>query len=153
MKKNYAFTLIELIIVIAILGILSSLITGNFITSLKKGRDTKRKSDLDQIQKALEMYYEDNNKYPLGIPFRGELCHPTGGCATQNYMFNIPQDPKTGYTYFYETDGNGTYYKIYSYIENDQDIGPGVDQNGYTDTDCESSKECKFGLSSSNVKL
>ena len=150
MKKNYAFTLIELIIVIAILGILSSLISGNFITSLKKGRDTKRKNDLDQVQKALEMYYEDNNEYPATVPFPGELCHPTGGCSTQNYMFNIPQDPKTDYTYFYESSDQ-TYYKIYSYIENDQDEGPGVNQVGYG-VSC-GSDNCKFGLSSSNVKL
>jgi len=149
MKKNYAFTLIELIIVIAILGILSSLISGNFITSLKKGRDTKRKNDLDQVQKALEMYYEDNNLYPPAVNFGVDLCHPDG-CLTQNYMFNVPQDPKTGYNYFYESSDQ-TYYKIYSYIENDQDEGPGVNQVGYG-VSC-GSDNCKFGLSSSNVKL
>ena len=44
MKKG--FTLIELLIVIMILGVLAALITGNFFTSLKKGRDAKRKADL-----------------------------------------------------------------------------------------------------------
>lgn len=150
--SKLSFTLIELLIVIAILGILSSLISGNFITSLKKGRDTKRKSDIEQIQKALEMYYEDNNKYPLTVPFREELCHPDG-CPTQNYMFNVPQDPKTGYNYVYDSDG--TYYKIYSYIENKQDEGPGVNQAGYgIGIICgPSSEQCKFGVSSPNISL
>ncbi|PIP15252.1 hypothetical protein COX47_00635, partial [Candidatus Roizmanbacteria bacterium CG23_combo_of_CG06-09_8_20_14_all_35_49] len=54
-----AFTLIELLLVIIILGVLATLIIGNFFTSLKKGRDARRKGDLEQIQRALEMYYED----------------------------------------------------------------------------------------------
>jgi len=58
------FTLIELLLVIIILGFLTSLIAGNFFTSLKKGRDARRKGDLEQIQRALEMYYEDNRAYP-----------------------------------------------------------------------------------------
>jgi prepilin-type N-terminal cleavage/methylation domain-containing protein len=69
MKKS--FTLIELIIVIAILGILAALISGNFITSLKKGRDAKRKSDFEQIKNALEMFYEDKKHYPSSLQFGG----------------------------------------------------------------------------------
>ena len=47
------FTLIELLVVIMILGILAALISGNFFTSLKKGRDARRKADLEQLQRAL----------------------------------------------------------------------------------------------------
>ena len=56
MMNKKGFTLIELLLVIIILGVLSALITGNFFTSLKKGRDAKRKADLEQTQRALEMY-------------------------------------------------------------------------------------------------
>ena len=48
------FTLIELLLVIIILGILAALISGNLINSLVKGRDARRKSDLQNIQKAVE---------------------------------------------------------------------------------------------------
>jgi len=75
------FTLIELLVVIIVLGVLAALISGNFFTSLKKGRDAKRKADLEQIQRALEMYYEDKKAYPtFTFPFGGKLCenYPCG---------------------------------------------------------------------------
>ena len=71
-----AFTLIELLIVIIILGVLAALITGNFFTSLKKGRDAKRKADLEQVSRALEMYYEDKKAYPDSLTFGSSLPDP-----------------------------------------------------------------------------
>ena len=62
MKKG--FTLIELLVVIAILGLLATVGLSSFRTSQLKGRDSKRKSNLSQIQKALEMYYNDYGQYP-----------------------------------------------------------------------------------------
>jgi prepilin-type N-terminal cleavage/methylation domain-containing protein len=58
------FTLIELLVVIAIIGLLATLATVSFSGSTKKARDAKRKSDLIQVQKALELYYDDHNAYP-----------------------------------------------------------------------------------------
>ncbi len=79
--KRKGFTLLELVIVIVLLGILSALISGNFITSLKKGRDSRRITDLEQIQKSLEMYYEDQKAYPTlaiapGLPFGSTFTEP-----------------------------------------------------------------------------
>ena len=59
------FTLIELLVVIAIIGLLSTAIMGPVQTGLKKGRDTRKISDLTQIQGALLQYAGDNNgTYP-----------------------------------------------------------------------------------------
>jgi len=66
-QKNFGFTLMELLIVIAILGLLATIGLGSFRTSQMKGRDAQRKSDLSQIQKALEMYYNDYSGYPAAI--------------------------------------------------------------------------------------
>jgi general secretion pathway protein G len=57
MKKG--FTLIELLVVIAIIGMLSALLVPNFMGARERARDAQRKSDLKQIQKALEMYRQD----------------------------------------------------------------------------------------------
>ncbi len=156
-KKNHtkssSFTLIELIIVIVIFAILTALIVGNFITSLKKSRDTKRKGDLNQIQKAVEMYYEDNKRYPSALKTDGDkLCHPDG-CDTKVYMYKVPVDPKTKEEYYYLTDSQGSYYKLYSYIENPLDQGEGVKQDGYPETTCFTTQLCKYGVSSPNVSL
>lgn len=168
MKK--AFTLIELMIVIAILAILASLISGNFITSLQKGRDAKRKGDLQQIQKALEMYYEDNREYPeaggtvgeLDLNGGTDLCHPDG-CDTKIYMAKLPKDPtsKCAYYYVHKTalDSNGEGYELYSAIENTNDVGEGIkltdegvqDASGYG-SNCNGTGSCNciYKISSPN---
>ena len=58
------FSLIELLIVIAIMAILGSLALGAFSTARKQGRDTTRKADLAQYKVALEQYYTANGSYP-----------------------------------------------------------------------------------------
>jgi len=150
MKKS--FTLLELLIIIMILGILSALISGNFINSLKKGRDARRKADLEQIQRALEMYYEDKRIYPTGLNFGGKLCE-TSNCslAEKTYMQKVPQDPVSSYSYRYQSDG--TYYWLFSCIENNLDQGPGVKQTGYSGINCGDCGTCKYGISSPNTTL
>jgi prepilin-type N-terminal cleavage/methylation domain-containing protein len=61
MKKIKGFTLIELIVVMAILAIITGGLLGNFVNSQKKGRDARRRSDLKQVQNALEAYANDHN--------------------------------------------------------------------------------------------
>lgn len=161
MRKS--FSLIELMIVIAIMGVLAGLITGNFISSLKKGRDARRKTDLEQLQRALEMYYEDKKSYPTAFPnptyfpFGGQFCevHP---CPTTSkiYMQRVPVDPAIGNNYVYQS--TGTDYKLYSCIENSLDISSGIkigadgnqDVNGYG-ISCGRCGNCKYGISSSNI--
>lgn len=59
------FTLIELLVVIAIIGLLSTAIMGPVQTGLKKGRDTRKISDITQVQGALLQYAGDNSgAYP-----------------------------------------------------------------------------------------
>ena len=147
MKKVKGFTLIELMIVIAILGILAAMIMGNFFNSLKKGRDAQRKADLSNIQKAVEMYYEDKNAYPLSLTFGNKLCE-TDTCASGGkiYMQKLPNDPISNYHYDYNSDG--TYFNLYSFIENENDQGQGVSTNGYTNG-C--GNKCRFTITSPNI--
>lgn len=60
-KGLQGFTLIELLVVIAIIGLLSTAIMGPVQTGLKKGRDTRKISDVTQVQGALLQYAGDNN--------------------------------------------------------------------------------------------
>ncbi len=151
MNKKKAFTLLELLIVIIILGVLSSFITSNFFTSLKKGRDARRKGDLEQIQRALELYYEDKRIYPTEISFGQSLTDTETG---KIYMNKIPNDP-SGNSYHYESDG--TYYKLYACLENNQQILPYVSNptNFGCNNVCKGSEgnnvSCIWGVSSSNT--
>lgn len=147
MMKKDGFTLLELLLIIIILGVLAALLSGQFITSLKKGRDAKRKTDLEQIQRALDFYYEDNRVYPsagtgvgqLDLENGTNLCHPSG-CDTKTYIYKLPQESKSGciygYVHYGPASANGEGYGLYSTLENRQDEGPGADQNGYNDTTC-----------------
>src|SRR3990167_9188554 len=88
------FSLIELIVVIAIIGVISGLLLPNFMGARERARDTTRKSDLKQLQKALEAYRQDQN--PVAYPtVNGGSGNALGTCAgqlgsTTVYMVKIP---------------------------------------------------------------
>ncbi len=153
-RESKGFTLIELLVVISILGILAVLISGNFFTSLKKGRDTRRKADLEQVQRALELYYEDKKAYPIttALAFNSPLTDPVSG---KIYMQKVPNDPVSGKNYEY-ISASGSDYKLFACLENNQQILP-YESTGYSLTcgDCKNQAGgtvvCIWGVSSSNV--
>jgi len=66
-KLQAGFTIIELLIVIAIIGILATLVLTNFQGAQARGRDTVRNSDINAVFTKLEEYYTNNqNQYPAG---------------------------------------------------------------------------------------
>ncbi len=160
-SESNGFTLIELLVVIIIIGILAAVITGNFFTSLKKGRDARRKEDLGQIQRALEMYYEDKKAYPtaaasVGFPFSAKFCE-TSSCAGEKiYMQKVPNDPTGGQSYLYISD-DGKSYQLYACLENNQQVLPYTTNNSSLSCPimCKDksgdSVECRWGVSSSNT--
>lgn len=62
--KNKSFTLVELLLVIAVIGLILSIVSVSWIEVRKKSRDAKRLSDMRKIITALELYYENNGRYP-----------------------------------------------------------------------------------------
>ncbi|NTU72950.1 type II secretion system protein [Candidatus Roizmanbacteria bacterium] len=151
------FTLIELMIAIAIMGVLSALVSGQFVTSLIKGRDTQRKEDLHQIQTALEMYYEDNKVYPTSLPWTREFC-ASDPCQTGNkkYMLKIPNDPinKSNTSIKYNYVSNGAEYQLYTCLENNQITPmPITPPAGGCSPKCGNppTTSCNYGVSSSNI--
>lgn len=105
-KKGWvsAFTLIELLVVIAIISSLSAILVPNFMGARERARDAQRKSDLKQIQKALEMYKQDQNP-PAYLPtanFAG-ISGTTWSSGTTVYMNKVPEDPN-------RTPSNDYYY-------------------------------------------
>jgi len=64
-KSQQGFTIIELLVVISIIGLLSSIVMYATVSARVKGRDAKRVQDLQVIAQALDMYYQDNGTYPV----------------------------------------------------------------------------------------
>jgi len=84
------FTLIELLVVIAIIGVLSTLAVIALSSARTKARDSKRMSDLKQIATALELYFNENNTYPLDITPGNSLVSPDN---LTTYLSKIPSNP------------------------------------------------------------
>jgi len=123
-KKNFikkwqsGFTLIELLIVIAIIGVLSALLMANFVGIRQRSRDAQRKSDVRQIQSALEFYRSDAGIYPLTASMAS--CGGALLLSGVTYMSKIPCDPSTGTAYTY-TSAAGSTYTLRACIENGND--------------------------------
>lgn len=63
-KSQQGFTIIELLIVIAIIAILAGLVLNNFQGAQAKARDTQRTNDVNNMHSKLEEYYNENEGYP-----------------------------------------------------------------------------------------
>ena len=132
-KVHKGFTLIELVVVVAIVGLLATAATITYSKSQAKARDTRRAEDLAVIKDALKMYYQQHYSYPHendscsitinGITgsFDSSNCNGIGDWkvnATQNlaiydnlvsngFIKSMPKDPINDfdYEYFYEPFG------------------------------------------------
>lgn len=107
------FTLIELLVVIALIGIIAALAMIALGAARQKSRDSRRLSDLKQIQSALELFYDGNNGYPattsILLADNNHSCLstsgflPAGSCTTT--LLDFPKDPAGGY-YYYSSSGD-----------------------------------------------
>jgi prepilin-type N-terminal cleavage/methylation domain-containing protein len=108
-KKTSGFSLLELLIVIGIIAVLIGVGVVSYSTAQRKSRDSKKKSDLQSIQNALEQYYS-----VCGFEYPDPVSNavPTIGCASPAtiIMSEIPLDPKTGTDYV--MTGGGTTYTV-----------------------------------------
>lgn len=146
LMSKRAFTLIEVLTVIAIIGILASITGYVYNSAMKRSRDTTRKTDLDTIKNALEQYYLDNRLYvpltisganqaPLATKYQLERYYTANskiGGLVPHYISTLPTDPryKSGsttndakdYTYFPKVEdaahvGKVTSYFLGAYVE------------------------------------
>ncbi len=81
-SKQKGFTLIELIIVFAMIGILVGLALPQFKTSMTKAHESAMKENLFQLRKLIQQYYMDKGKYPLTLQ----------ALVDENYLYKIPPD-------------------------------------------------------------
>jgi type II secretion system protein G len=65
--RTQAFTLIELLIVVAIIAILAAIAVPNFLEAQVRSRVSRVKSDLRSLATAWEAYHVDNNQYPPDV--------------------------------------------------------------------------------------
>lgn len=119
-KNTNGFTLIELLVVISIIGLLSSVVLSSLNAAKSKARDTKRATELQSVQIAMELYNNDYGHFPAenaglyanqSINANGIIGEGSGlDTLLDPYMPDIPVDPmgpgNASYNYYY--DGNST---------------------------------------------
>ena len=173
MRGNKGFTLIELIVVIGILSILAAglLMILNPFNQFQKATDARRKSDLAQIQRALEVYYQDHGQYPsntsayqMSDPTLGTINWGQKWCTNSScsgfYMNVVPQDPAyPASTYVYYSP-DGQHYYLYANLSrgsldpqacNGGNACTSLSQSGFPPATACGGSGCNFGVTSPNT--
>ena len=113
-KNRKAFTLIEMLIVIVIIGILAAALVPRLVSVQGRARDTKRKADLSQIGTALAIYKTDNSLFPTN----SGSAHKLNGLLS-GYMSAVPTDPSAdGSTVLVPELNSATGYGYYAIARN-----------------------------------
>lgn len=101
MKKNSGFTIVELLIVIVVIAILASITIVAYNGIQSRARDSVRSSDIEQVKKAVELYYVDNGSYPsVGTDNTGYNLPTLATALVPKYMAVLPTDPLGGSNYY-----------------------------------------------------
>jgi general secretion pathway protein G len=109
-KQDAGFTLMELMIVMAIIGVLAVVAIPKFTAAIKMAREAVLKEDLHVMRAAIDSYTMDKQKAPQSLE----------DLITDGYLKAIPEDPMTHTKDSWVTDSNGALYSI------DQ-TDPGID--------------------------
>lgn len=135
--------------VIAIIGVLASIVTISSLEAGKQSRDEKRQADIRSLQGAVELYKNKYGRYPVGCNGADNWSGQVGtdfacGGSDGQYIVGLapefisvlPLDPKPGsgeYGYAYVTNSNGSVYKIISM--NSVESGPVTDAHKFASCD------------------
>lgn len=118
-KQDAGFTLVELMIVMAIIGVLAVVAVPSYISALKHAREAVLKEDLHVLREAIDSYTMDKQKAPQTLD----------DLIQDGYLKVIPEDPMTRTTTSWVTDTSDAMHSL------DQ-TEPGIDDvhSGSTET-------------------
>lgn len=131
-RPDSGITLVEMIVVLAIIAIVAGLLIPNVIGRPDEARVTVATADMQSISSALKMYRLDNKSYPTTSQGLAALVEkPTSGPPPQRwhsegYLSELPQDP-WGNAYVYRSPGANAAFDLMSLGADGQIGGEGLD--------------------------
>lgn len=120
LKSKAGFTLIELMVVIGIIGVLSTIVYANLGSARGSSRNAERQSDIRNLQTAIELYKKQYGTYPTAGCGTSPLVIVSESCPTYienlapEFISVLPKDPQRGSAagYSYVTNSAGTVFKV-----------------------------------------
>ena len=119
-KHEAGFTLLELMIVMAIIGVLAMVAVPSFIGALKQAREAVLKEDLHVLRAAIDSYTMDKQKAPQSLD----------DLIQDGYMREIPEDPMTHSKQTWVTDTSDAMHSLDQTDPGIDDIHSGSQEQG-----------------------
>lgn len=117
MQKQRGFTLLEMMVVVAIIAILAGILIPNFTHARAQAATSACMANLKTVATAFELYYTDKQTYPPGTNQVIDSSATGGGGVLSGYIGQPPEDPTAGtgkyYTYTTTTSGGVDAYSIW----------------------------------------
>ena len=117
-EREAGFTLVEMLVVIAIIGLVVGLVGPRVLNYLSESKVKAAKIQIESFSAALDLYYLDNGGYPDTNQGLAALVErpPSAGAWNGPYLKtgSVPVDP-WGHPYLYKVPGEHTPYEIDSY--------------------------------------
>jgi general secretion pathway protein G len=121
MERERGFSLIELLIVIAVIGILAAIAIPNLLNAVQRGRQKRTMVDMRVLATAIETYHVDNSMFPTATCDSGAYTavgatvdDNSFGLIAPTYLANPPRRDGWGQYYLYSVDNGFGQYNIRS---------------------------------------
>ena len=119
-KGNSGFTLVELMIVMAIIGVLAVMAVPSYMAALKHAREAVLKEDLHILRAAIDSYTMDKQKAPQSLD----------DLIQEGYLKKIPVDPITHSADTWVTDSSDALHSLDQTDPGVDDVHSGSTENG-----------------------
>jgi general secretion pathway protein G len=121
MRKQHAgFTLVELMIVMAIIGVLAVIAVPSYISAIRHAREAALREDLHILRDAIDSYTMDKQKAPQSLE----------DLTQDGYLKSIPEDPMTHTKDSWVTDTSAAMYSLDQTDPGIDDVHSGSDEPG-----------------------
>jgi general secretion pathway protein G len=119
-RQSAGFTLIELMIVMAIIGVLATLAIPSFVTAIKHAREAVLREDLLTMRTAIDSYTMDKQKAPQSLD----------DLVQDGYLKEVPEDPMTHSKDTWVTDSSQAMYSLDETEPGISDVHSGSEEQG-----------------------